>query len=242
MDYPDGTFRVESFAGFHELCRWQFRHTGTLFRGVSNAERHLLIPGVGRYLETFRSRGMGKDELLKAERSAQFASWLVRRAWQSAAARYERLSGSRLFAILGISLLTVFISVATEGAGGLLSYVSTGMLGLSVLVLIWHLLPGWISLALGPLLLLWSTPLAIFGWELVVASPFLDVSVEAVPPGEYSVHHLPPAEEPPAPETEVQGPEGLLHSSSYEDPRALDLLTRWMLRHQPAFQKGGVFE
>jgi hypothetical protein len=37
---------------------------------VPDAERHLLVPGVGRYLEGFRARGMGKDELLRAERAS----------------------------------------------------------------------------------------------------------------------------------------------------------------------------
>jgi hypothetical protein len=63
-------FKVDSFVGFHELCRGYFLSQGTVFRGVSDAEGHLLVPSVGRYLRSFEERGMGRTELLEAERKS----------------------------------------------------------------------------------------------------------------------------------------------------------------------------
>jgi hypothetical protein len=43
---------------------------GMLFRGVSSAETHRLIPSVGRLLPTYERSGRGKDRLLDDERDA----------------------------------------------------------------------------------------------------------------------------------------------------------------------------
>jgi len=43
---------------------------GFLFRGVSDAVKHTLIPGVGRYLRAFEEVGSGRHEILKEEQFA----------------------------------------------------------------------------------------------------------------------------------------------------------------------------
>lgn len=173
------------------------------------------------------------DEPSAALASAQFISWFVRRAWQSAASRFERMSVLRMFAIFGGGIIAAIFLVGVEGVGGPLGALSEGLFVLWMLVMLWHFLPGWVSFAVLPFLLLWSTPLAFFGWELVLASPLMDVSVEPTPPGQFSVSHFAPTEQPPSADAESRGPDGLLHSSSYEDPRALGLLTQWILEQRP---------
>lgn len=60
---------VESFSQFDALIRDKFRF-GIMYRGVLDAERHLLVPTVGRSLPLYREHGMDEADLLKAEREA----------------------------------------------------------------------------------------------------------------------------------------------------------------------------
>lgn len=85
------------------------------------------------------------------------------------------------------------------------------------------LLMAWLLMSMPVLLLLMIAMVAIpMGASLAVASLFLDVSVEAAPPGAWTVHTLPPP-------TERVGSNRLVHGT-HSDPNAIERIVDWIWR------------
>jgi hypothetical protein len=89
-----------------------------------------------------------------------------------------------------------------------------------------------VSLFLTPTLLVAAIVAMPFAPELALVAIAYEVTVEATPPGTWPVHQLPFLERVAAlpPGARVEHPRwlSLMHSASYEDPRALKLLSAWV--------------
>ena len=68
-NYMREEYNIKSFNEFIELISQKFDY-GFIYRGVENIENHLLIPSVGRYLETYIRNGFDKSKLLIDESNA----------------------------------------------------------------------------------------------------------------------------------------------------------------------------
>jgi hypothetical protein len=74
------------------------------------------------------------------------------------------------------------------------------------------------------ILLLAAITLLPFGWQIALASVFLDVTAEPVPPGCWKVHQF----EPPRRNEAEQDNLSLMHSVIYENPDAIEAVCDWI--------------
>jgi hypothetical protein len=100
-----------------------------------------------------------------------------------------------------IALTVVFLALGVWARGGLVASF-LGRFFLATLALPLFLVAILLGVAIGP--------------ELVVAGLLFQVTGEATPPGRWQIWQVPAAGG------------GLMHSTSYQDPRALEILERWM--------------
>lgn len=120
------------------------------------------------------------------------------------------LAGTQVVGWLSMRVWLAFSRVAgrAEGVRGpwriLLAYPAAFLTGLAAFLLV-------------PVVGLVSVLLFAFGPGLALAGPFVDIAVEATPPGSWTVHQLP----------RFDG-QRLSHSHSYDDPRAFRLIAEWM--------------
>lgn len=126
------------------------------------------------------------------------------------------LQGSLLAQEVGIALMVPM------GAVLFVHYASAYVVGIPYLVL---------ALLLMPLLLISAVILLPFAPEAVLASPFMDIKIEATPPGTWTIAQLG------ALSYDDDGTEvverGLSHSETYTDPRSLTLIVEWMRSRSP---------
>lgn len=83
-----------------------------------------------------------------------------------------------------------------------------------------------LGVLVAPFPVLMAVLLLPFGSELAIVSLVLNVTAESTPPGSWIVHHLKPALLPDL--IPRQSGQRLMHSLTYEDPVALDIVVSWI--------------
>jgi len=196
------------------------------------------------------------DEATGALASMQFAGWLMSRPWILLNNRVGRLDlrvnrwreslqqGLResLRWKIGVGLCTIAFGLGVFMLKGSLR---TQTFGIALMVpfgtlLFVRLAPVYIvsyayfvlALLLIPLLIISAIILLPFAPEATLASPFMDIKIEATPPGTWTISHL-EALSHDVDGTSVVG-RGLAHSETYTDPRSLTLIVEWMQSRLPS--------
>jgi len=108
---------------------------------------------------------------------------------------------------LGASFLVLLFGVGILARGGLVAALAG---------------PWFFAAAAAPLLFLGAFVSMAVGPELIVAGLVLQVTAETTPPGQWQVCQI----NDPGRDDTLRG--GLMHSSSYQHPRALEMIARWI--------------
>jgi hypothetical protein len=189
------------------------------------------------------------DEASSALAFSQFASWLSSRLWTKTVEftdRLKRLYHIHVFRwVAWVVLVALALGTIDEIAlphmprplphwyEALRTWLTSLVKGgLYEKVLVWSFLIfviGLIPVVIGPLFFaMWAIAMWAFGRELALVSPHLEISVETTPPGSWRVLHLPPDWTVNRLTEKRVGSIAPMHSSTYEDPRALRRIAQWM--------------
>jgi hypothetical protein len=175
-------------------------------------------------------------------------SWAKRAYGLASRLKYWAAGGLALALIGGITSSAMqtgpktvqYLLVAIAAAGGLLAltWLLMMLVGSAAAYLV---LFGWIMAAVvfAPFPLLFALALLPFGVEFAAAGLVLELTAETTPPGTWTVHHIESQERKDHQDTSGESLAGiapaqavLMHSQSYTDPSALQVLARWMKERQ----------
>jgi pimeloyl-ACP methyl ester carboxylesterase len=200
------------------------------------------------------------DEASAALAATHIVSWAAGRLWLTTSHALGRtvdtvehwrgtLTRHRLTTTLVIGCLALVLAVS------FLTWSSTGvpawlqpivpLAGLSLLLMVATLFRGGLMAALlgrimfaavaAPFLMLIAVFGASLGPELLAAGLLFQVTAEATPPGRWVVWQVAASPN----DGDERAPTGLMHSASYQNPKALEILEAWFATATPACEADG---